>query len=493
MPLRVVRALHPLRRERSNDHADERREQAGELPGKILAEHRHLREEEDPRPDAEHDRRDGTLRRRPLPVEPHGQRDERADERDLVGRRHQLVDRRTLHRHRVREHEPREHDDRQARREEALAVAHVRPEVAQDVLHEARRRREQRRRRRALDGRQQRAEEEDLHHERHLRQHEGGQQALVVVLGDVERLLAHHDDGGGDDEHGHEREQDVAAAPDHGTVARRLLVLRGHHALEDVLLRDAAEHHRGRGRDEERDVAELRLGQDLPEVRLRRERQHVVGAAREVGCVDPDHGEPHDEHDHLDEVGPGDREEAADHDVDQDGERADDHPGVLRHRAAGEHREHESQRRDLRRDPAEVAEDDGRRAEHLHALAVAVAEEVADGQEVLAVEAGREEQAHEDEAHARAERVLDDGTEAALHEPRGDPHDGLGAEPGGERRRDHHREREAAAGEREVGCVLDPRAGPHAEGEGAHEVEHDEDDQRGVHAWMVGFMERAEV
>ena len=61
------------------------------------------------------------------------------------------------------------------------------------------------------------------------------------------------------------------------------------------------------------------------------------------------------------------RQEAADHDVDQHAMVPTIMPAGLRHRAAGQHGEHQAERRDLRRHPAQVAQDDGHRAEHLDA------------------------------------------------------------------------------------------------------------------------------
>ena len=75
-----------------------------------------------------------------------------------------------------------------------------------------------------------------------------------------------------------------------------------------------------------------------------------------------------------------------------------------------------------------------------------------------------EEQADQDQAGAGAERVLDHGVQAALDELGRDAHHGFGAEPGREGGGDHHDQRQAAAGDGEVGRVLDARAGPDADG-----------------------------
>ena len=75
--------------------------------------------------------------------------------------------------------------------------------------------------------------------------------------------------------------------------------------------------------------------------------------------------------------------------------------------------------------------------------------------------------------------VLDDGVQAALHELGRDAHHRLGAEPGREGGGHHHDQRQAAPGDGEVAGVLDAGARPHAQGQGAQQVEHDESDQHG--------------
>ena len=115
--------------------------------------------------------------------------------------------------------------------------------------------------------------------------------------------------------------------------------------------------------------------------------------------------------------------------------------------------------------------------------AEALAVEVADGQQVLLVQARGEEQADQDQAGAGAEGVFDDRVEAALHELGGNAHHRLGAEPGREGGGDHHDQRQAAAGDREVGGVLDARAGPDADAERAEQIQdRRRRDQGGVHA-----------
>ena len=124
--------------------------------------------------------------------------------------------------------------------------------------------------------------------------------------------------------------------------------------------------------------------------------------------------------------------------------------------AVGDHVEDEAQRLDLRAHPAQVRDHDAERGQHLHRPAVALAVVVADGEQVHAVERAGEEEAHQDQAQARAERVGDDPREAVLDEGRRDAEHRLGAEPGREHRGGHDVHRHAPPGDREVLGVVHP-------------------------------------
>jgi hypothetical protein len=170
--------------------------------------------------------------------------------------------------------------------------------------------------------------------------------------------------------------------------------------------------------------------------------------------------------------------------VGQDRDRADDHADRHRHGAAREQVEHQAEGGDLRRHPADVAEDDHDRAGHFDAAAEALAVVVADGEEGHAVELGGEEHADEHQAHARAERVLDHRAEAALDEPGRDAEHGLGAEPRREGRGDDHVQRQVAAGDCEVGGILHAPRRPEADRDGDEEVR---DDERQQHSGRLVF------
>mmetsp|Transcript_59429 Transcript_59429/g.140489 ORF Transcript_59429/g.140489 Transcript_59429/m.140489 type:complete len:508 (-) Transcript_59429:377-1900(-) len=475
-----------LGHQRAQHHAGQRGQQASQLAREAFAPGGDLREEGHPHRNAGKDREDGALRRRAAPVQAEHQRHEGRHQRDLVGRADEVVDRGALQRNRVGQHREGKDHERHPHRDELLLVAHLRPDLLEDVLDEAGGRRQQRGRGGALDRRQQRAEEQDLHDQRHVAHHKAGQHPLVVVLGQLQGLVAHHAYRGQHDEHRHEGEGDVAEAADHGATLGGLGVLGRHHALEHVLLRNRAQHHRQARADEHGKLGEAGLGQEAAQVAVPGQVQHLLRPAGQVGREHGNDAQADDQHDHLDEVRPGHGQEAANDDIDQHRQQADDHAGLRAHRAVGQDVEDQAQRRDLGGHPAQVAQDDGQRAEDLDALAVALAVEVADGQQVLLVELGRKEGAHQHQAQAGAEGVLDDGVQAALNEFGRQAHHGLGAEPGREGGGHHHDQRQAAAGDREIAGVLDPCARPDANTQRAEQVEHDENDQRGVHGVWPG-------
>ena len=260
---------------------------------------------------------------------PEHQRHEGADQRDLVGARHQLVDRRALH---ARWHRP-------AR--SALKTSTVtrmvrsscrslmpRAELAPDVLDEGDAGRQQRGRRGALDGRQQRAEEQHLHRRTaSCSSTSVGSTFCGVVLEQRRGLLRHDDQRAGHEEHRHEGEQDVADAADHRrrcVAASALLadITRWNTSccgMEPSIMVMAAAKKNS-------DVVEGGLGPEAGTGRWLVASAITLSApparspANTAMTARPDH-----QHDHLDEVGQGHRPQAAEQRVDQDRQRADHH------------------------------------------------------------------------------------------------------------------------------------------------------------------------
>ena len=67
------------------------------------------------------------------------------------------------------------------------------------------------------------------------------------------------------------------------------------------------------------------------------------------------------------------------------------------------------------------------------------------------------------------------------------------AEPGGEGSGDHHDQRQAAAGDGEVRRVLDAASGPHADGDGAKQIEHHAGDQDVIHVLLHGNFDSLKI
>jgi hypothetical protein len=133
-------------------------------------------------------------------------------------------------------------------------------------------------------------------------------------------------------------------------------------------------------------------------------------------------------------------------------------PAVWLTIAAGDDVEDQAERLDLRRNPAEIGNDDAQRGEHFDRAVVAQAEIVAQGQDVEFVELGAvEKDAGDDQAQRRAEGVGDDTAQAILDEGGGDAEHRFGAEPGGEDGGGDDRQRQVAPGDREVLGIMDTR------------------------------------
>ncbi|MCY1425279.1 hypothetical protein D9M71_410630 [compost metagenome] len=251
-------------------------------------------------------------------------------------------------------------------------------------------------------------------------------------------------------------EAQVEAGTGHRGAGGDVLGLGRHHPRIHVLLRDGAEHHGHRGAEEGDDIlgrgameeGELAFGGGMAD--------HGRGAAGHVTDQPGQVEEADDDDHHLQEVGHRHRPHATEQGVQQDDEGADHHALGGRQGAVGQHAEHHAQGRELRRDPAEVGGDDHQAGEQLHVRAEALAEEVADGQQIEAIEGTGEHQAHQHQASERSEGVFDDPGEAFLEEGGGNAQHGLGAEPGGEHHGHDQGEGHAPAAGGEVRGVLHP-------------------------------------
>src|SRR5437868_2366584 len=121
-----------LAAERADDHAERAGDEAGKLRGKCLAGRRG--EKEEPGAETQHDRKYGALRGRTLPVKSREERPKGADERQRVGVRDEIVDRRPLRMDGVGADQGREAKHGYAHREQLLAIAQARLELAPDAL-----------------------------------------------------------------------------------------------------------------------------------------------------------------------------------------------------------------------------------------------------------------------------------------------------------------------------------------------------------------------
>lgn len=211
-----------------------------------------------------------------------------------------------------------------------------------------------------------------------------------------------------------------------------LLVLGRHDTLKHILLRDRSQHHGGPGGDEGDDVTRGGLGQKIEFAVRRRVLNDFVEPAGHAAHQPGDVADAGHDDGHLKEIGQRHRPHAAEQGVEQDDGRADDDAGVVVDLAAREDVEHQPMRGHLRRDPAQVREDDAQAGGDLHHMIVAALVKVADGEELHAIERLREKQTHQDQAQAGTERISDDAVHAFFEEGRGNPQHGFRSEPGGE-------------------------------------------------------------
>ena len=220
-----------------------------------------------------------------------------------------------------------------------------------------------------------------------------------------------------------------------------------------------------------------RLGPELEQIAAGRQIDDLVRTARHVAREPGQNHQTEHQNDHLDEIGHGHRPHAAPERVDQDRRHADGHAPRNADGTARQQVEHQPQRRDLRRHPAEVAQHDDQRTDDFDGAAIALTVVVADGQQRHAVELGGKEQAHQNQAHARAERVFHHVVQTALDElGRHAQHD-LRPEPGREGRGDDHVHRQMATSDREVGGVFHAPGGPQANADGDEQVGNHHEEQ----------------
>ena len=114
------------------------------------------------------------------------------------------------------------------------------------------------------------------------------------------------------------------------------------------------------------------------------------------------------------------------------------------------------------------------------AAVVAFAVVVGDGQQVHPVQLAGEEQAEQDQAQRRAERIGNQPAEVLVQEGGGNAEHGFGAEPGREHHRHDHDQRQRAAGGNVVARVVHLGGGIHADADGNDQIEDDETQQHGL-------------
>jgi hypothetical protein len=107
------------------------------------------------------------------------------------------------------------------------------------------------------------------------------------------------------------------------------------------------------------------------------------------------------------------------------------------------------------------------------------AEEVAERQDVHAVQRAGEDQAEQHQAQPGAERVGDQSAETFLKEGSGDAEHGFRAEPGGEHHGEYDIHRQIAAGDDVVAGVVYLGGGHKADADGNDQVGDDEPEEHG--------------
>ena len=219
------------------------------------------------------------------------------------------------------------------------------------------------------------------------------------------------------------------------------------------------------------------LGEELQLASTRRVLDHRRKAAGPVADQHRDQCEADDDDDGLQQVGERHRPHAAEDRVDHDDGSAEHDCVVEFERTARQHMDHEPECRHLCGCPAQIGQRDCGAGEHLGRLAVALAIEVPDRQQVHPVEEPREQQRREHEAHRGAERVAGHAVQALGRKLGRDGQHGLGAKPRGEHRRHVHVERQRTAGDEVVPRTLHPARGQEPDGYGDGEVEQYEGDQ----------------
>ncbi|MDQ1291575.1 MAG: hypothetical protein QG615_1384, partial [Nitrospirota bacterium] len=105
--------------------------------------------------------------------------------------------------------------------------------------------------------------------------------------------------------------------------------------------------------------------------------------------------------------------------------------------------------------------------------AIANTVEVSDGQQIHAVEPRCEKQSGENQTEAGSEGIGHHTPKPFLHESRGNAEHGLGAEPRGEDRRSHHRQRQTPTGHREILRILHTRGRVETDPDGTEQIERD--------------------
>jgi hypothetical protein len=230
-------------------------------------------------------------------------------------------------------------------------------------------------------------------------------------------------------------------------------------------------HHRAADRDRP-------LLEQLPEAALGAPEAHPLvgedageeapGTAVAARHAEEEGDQSADDEDALHEVGHGVGEQTAEHRVEDD-ERRRQHDGAVDVERRGG-RQHVSEAADLRRRPKHRARDHHHRRPLLHAHRVARAEQIGQRREVPPPERHGEDPAHQDQAEPVAERLGVGERDAVAVGVARRPHHRLGAEPGGEDRKDRQRIAEPAPGQQVVRFAADSPRHPDPDPELQDEV-----------------------
>ena len=217
------------------------------------------------------------------------------------------------------------------------------------------------------------------------------------------------------DVQGDESDHEVHQAPDERAAHGGFFVLGTGHALKHILLGDGT---KGKRKERTRhgppsgsvhvgwEHVELAIGCGLG--------NDFVKSARITAHQQSHRNQAHHDHHGLKQIGESHRPHAAKHGVDQHHGRAQ-HDGVVQFNGPGrEHMDNQAQRRQLRRGPAQIRQNNRHARQYFDRLAVAHLVEVADGQQVQAVKQLGEQQSRQHQADCGTKRVTGNTVQAVF-------------------------------------------------------------------------------